>query len=819
MDGLDLLFKVNLIFIDDQKDQISNEGLRSLFKLLVHANQNAFRINNSFAKYEEKKISLNQLKTEFTQALTNLSNAGIDSIPLHKSSVIEIEQTIKEVSSKFNQLSLNDNQIKLIKIIKKMFIGNDSNLLSCDELRTLLSKMNQLSSILFDVLYIDEYKLNTKTEHYSFFQERIDLFFKSLNLEQKGIILSHKDIAFLTTYLNLDIEQDIVEKIAKSAKDNLFSEEDSHEGFNAKDLNLLKTYSHAYLKSFLTWEAIEYETASKMTSPKSFYETTLTKWAQDITELVDTTTLPEELKISLFLNDLKNLLNIDKKNIQLLDSIMLLKPLLVGGKPSRVTPLEISRLLPKLKDLALIAFDVKIFAREDQTRAKWLDFALKTIQTVEKNIHKGDDYEVAFMTAGLENFKVFFDDSHRSIIDGIIGGFPAIKKRLFGGHEEVVLFKEFRQIFSEAKDTIETLFLTDITSDLYQKELKSAQLIKNLPYKHHPLYNNFSEQRISRFKSDFKYVLAKFHYYLNSDNLQYYQTDIIRSKEGVLTNVLLRHLAKIFLKAYGHEEDGHYMLSIEEIDFMMKQFKPMLEPMGLWTKKIETFARNMLLLSDLFQSRSNGNASMDVDEAVEYISMVMVSVEIQTNLMKTYPQFCSNTGTDDEPSFETSCYRPKFFDLIFNNLKLGKYLPKLKNYIDTAPKEESLKFLRAVEGFARDFDDEAIPMAKRDIVLLVGALLNIESTFVRFDQIDENNILDSNELDRAFYVYRKGIVSVAELSEDQEQYSKSIFLYMVQKMEMPSKTSLFIFHNNPMRGTVDAKRLNIGTLLYYLVQE
>lgn len=819
MDGLDLLFKVNLIFIDDQKDQISNEGLRTLFKLLVHANRNAFRINTAFQKYDEKKINLSQLRQEFISSLTQLSNAAIESIPSHKSSVVEIEQTIQDVSKKFSQLSLTDNQIKLIKIVKKMFIGNDSNLLSCDELKVLLLKMNDLSSLLFDILYIKEYKLESKVEHYSFFQDRIELLFKSLNLDQDGVILSHKDMAFLSSYLNLDIEQEIIEKISKSAKENLFTLENINDGFNAKDLKLLKTYGHAYLKSFLTWEIIEYDTASKMTNPRSFYESTLSNWAADINKLVDTTTLPEELRIRLFLNDLKSLLNIDKKDIQLLDSIMLLKPLLVGGKPSRVTPLEISRLLPKLKDLALIAFDVKIFSRNERTNAQWLDFALKTTKSIDTNIHNGDDYEVAFMTAGLENFKVFFDDKHSSIINGIIGGFPAIKKKLFGGHEEVVLFKEFRQIFKEIKNTIETLYLTDITSDLYKEEIKSPKLIKTLPYKHHPLYNNFSQERVTRFKNDYKYVLAKFHYYLNQDNLQYYQTNIVRTKQGILTNVLLRHLAQIFLKAYGHEEDGHYMLSIEEIDSMMKQFKPMLEPMGLWTKKIETFARNMLLLSDLFQSRSNGNASMDVDEAVEYISMVMVSVEIQGNLMDTYDEYCSNSGTQEDPSFETSCYRPKFFDLIFNKLKLGKYLPKLKNYIDTAPQEESLKFLRAVEGFARDFDDEAIPMAKRDIVLLVGALLNIESTFVRFDQIDENNILDSNELDRAFYVYRKGIVSVAELSEDQEQYSKSIFLYMIQKMEMPTKTSLFIFHNNPLRGTIDAKRLNIGTLLYYLVQE
>lgn len=819
MDGLDLLFKVNLIFIDDQKDKISNEGLRRLFKLLVHTNRNAIKINNAFKEYDLKKITLSDLKVRFTSALTELSEKAIESIPVQKSTIINIEQTIKDVSSKFEQLSLNDNQVRLIKIIKKMFLGNSSDFLSCDELRVLLSKMNDLSSLLFDVLYIEEYKLENKISHYTFFMERIDLLFKNLQLEQAGIILNFKDFAFLSTYLNLNIDQEKMEEIAKSSKTNLFTQENREDGFNATDLKLFKIYSHAYLKSFLTWDKLDYESINKSSHDRSYYDAILSKWAVEINELVDIAIFPEELKISGFLEDLKEILSLDQKDIQLLDSIMLLKPLLIGGKPSQITPIEINRVLSKLKDLALIAFDIKIFNRQERSQAQWLDFALSTTQLIEKNIHAGEDYEVAFMTKGLESFKVFFQEEHNDLMSGIIGGFPAIKQQLFGGHQEVVLFKEFRGIVKEIRTTIELLYLTDITSDLYRHEIKSKKLIKSLPYKHHPIYNNFSSERISLFKNDFKYVLSKFQYYLNDKSLQYYQTDIVRSKQGILTNILLRHLAKIFLKAYGHEENGHFMLSIDEIDHMMKQFKPMLEPMGLWTKKIETFARNMLLLSDLFQSRSNGNSSMDIDEAVEYISMVMVSVEIQGQLMKAYPDYCSNLGSNGEPSFETSCYRPKFFDLIFNELKLGKYLPKLKAYIDTASKEESLKFLRAVEGFARDFDDEAIPMAKRDIVLLVGALLNIESTFVRFDQINENNVLDSNELDRAFYVYRKGIVSVAELSQDQEQYSKSIFLYMINKMQMPTPTSLFIFHNNPLRGTIEAKRLNIGTLLYYLVQE
>ncbi len=819
MDGLELLFKVNLIFIDDQSDQISNQGLRSLFKLLVHANKNAFLINKSFKNYDENKISLAELKENFVSSLSNLAQAAIEAIHDHKSSDVPIKETIKDVTSRFKQLSITDDQIHLIQIFKKLLIGSDSNTLNCDELRLMLQRMSDLSSLLFDLLYMDHYKLEAKNEYYSFFLDRIDLLFKNFNLEQDGIILTHEDIAFLSQYVDMNIDRELIRSTSVSAKLNLFTPEQAENGFNKSDLKLLKIYAHAYFKSYLTWSEIDFESANKLNQPRSFYEDMLARWSLEINSLVDTTLFPEELKIKLFINDTKNLWNIGKKDIQLIESMMLIKPLLIGGKPASVTPLEISRILPKLKDIALLAFDAKIFAREKKTTSQWLEFSLATLKSVEKNIYVGDDFEVAFMTNGLSSVQVYFDEKYLNIINGTIAGFPAIKNKVFGGHEEVVLFKEFRLILDEVKSVIEALYLSDITSDLYTKEIQSPKLIKNLPYRHHSKYNNFSTDRIHSFKQEYKYVLSKYHYYLDKDNLQYYQTNIVRTKKGILTNMLLRKASKLFLKAYGHEENGHIMLSIDEIDLMMKQFKPLLEPMGLWTKKIDTFARNMLLLSDLFQSRSNGNGSIDIDEAVEYISMVMVSAEIQSQMMVAYSNVCQNQGEEDEPSFDTACYRPKFFDIMFKTLKLGNHLPKLHNYINNASKEESYRFLRAVEGFARDIDDESIPMAKRDLVLLVGALLNIESTFVRFDQVEENNILDSKELDRAFYVYRKGIVSVADLNEDEEQYSKSIFLYMIDEMKMPTPTSLFIFHNNPLRGNISAKRLNIGTLLYYLVQE
>jgi hypothetical protein len=819
MDGLSLLFRVNLIFIEDQNDQISTDGMKRLFKLLSVANQQAAKINQAFKAYENKQIKIEQLKRTFVLGLSTLAQAGIDSMSHDKAAKVSIEQTIQEIGQRFSAVKFDHDQIRLAQIFKQVFIGGDRDHITCDELRDFLSRMKSMAALAFDLFYLKDYQLESTLDYARFALERVDQFFENIPLARDNLILSHKDLSFLVSKAKESIDPSLIEATAYSAKLHLLSPEQREEGLNAQDFKLLKAYAKAYLHSFITWKDLLHEIEIQNTPSHEMFQTTLSQWSIKMNQFIDPAIFPKEVSLGLFLEEFSENWNLQTADIQFARTIMLFKPLLIGGKAEVLNPLELERLLPKLKDSALLTLDTLIFMKKEQGQRAWFEFSLDILKRLEQLFYVGDDFEIAFLTKGLHHLKFAIPPEQHALFEGIAAGFPSIKSKLFGGHPEAVLFKEFRALFEQVLSLVENAYLSEITLDLYENELKRPYLVKNLVYKPHHLYRDFEQQRLIQFRQDFRYIFAKFHYFLDDENLQTYQSSIVRTRSGFTFNLLLRQIAQLVLSRYGHLEDGQAMLSLEEIDSMMKQFRPLLEPLGLWTKKIDTFARNMLLLSDLFQSRSNGNGAMDVDEAVEYISMVFVAVEIQARLMNALPSVCQNLGSKQNPSFATQCYRPQFFKLLFEQLKLGNKLPKLKQYINEASNQESLQFLRAVEGFARDIDDETIPMDKRDLVLLIGALLNIESTFVRFDQISENNVLDQNELDRAFYLYRSGIISVAQLDEDQQQYTKSIFLYMIQKMEMPKPASLFIFHNNPLRGNISAKRLNIGTLLYYLVQE
>lgn len=102
--------------------------------------------------------------------------------------------------------------------------------------------------------------------------------------------------------------------------------------------------------------------------------------------------------------------------------------------------------------------------------------------------------------------------------------------------------------------------------------------------------------------------------------------------------------------------------------------------------------------------------------------------------------------------------------------------------------------------------------------MLTGSLMNIESTFMRFD-VNNDGIIDNKELEEAFKVYRKAIIMVAQMTPKQEKYVHSVFLYMIKYMKIPKPMELAHFHYMVRKDDIVAKRLNIGAILYYLVQQ
>jgi hypothetical protein len=172
--------------------------------------------------------------------------------------------------------------------------------------------------------------------------------------------------------------------------------------------------------------------------------------------------------------------------------------------------------------------------------------------------------------------------------------------------------------------------------------------------------------------------------------------------------------------------------------------------------------------------------------------------------------------------YKASCYRNFFFPIIFE--KYGKYFKKFSDYILTLKPEEISSYILSVENFARDavYDKEGneLPIKERDLILVFGAMLNIESTFLTYDK-DNNNNLNYNELMNAFKTYEQSILFIAKAKTciEVEKFVKPIYLYLVKYEEMPAGLKFLAFYIFGKEKSIIAYRKNIGKILYYLAME
>ena len=346
-------------------------------------------------------------------------------------------------------------------------------------------------------------------------------------------------------------------------------------------------------------------------------------------------------------------------------------------------------------------------------------------------------------------------------------------------------------------------------------------------------YEDFTPERVNQLHSSFADTAVVFRYFRDVSGAASYDKEIRRNKKGFIEVNIAKWLSWKLLKAYGHTDaKGQMQISMDEFAKFLLDSKPLLMELKLWSANFETFSRNAVLLADLFQQQSDGDQNININEATEYIGMLLTAVEVSGKFSSNLSGLCDPGINSDDPVYETSCFNENFYDVILSKLGYEKSLPLLSRYLRAISKTEGLDYLRGVEGFARDNNAPGVPVNRRDSTLILGAMVNIESTFIRFDK-NLDNVIDYNELSEAFVIYKASIITLAGLKGDQEKYAKGVFLYMASKMEVPKtgkwteNLNFATFNScvqtdwcrNGFMDKIEAKRLNIGKLLYYMVTQ
>lgn len=703
-----------------------------------------------------------------------------------------------------------------------------------------LYKADELQACKIDVTKLGEIFKADQLEQIRCLQQNFIQFTKYVRARENGSISETELSAFIKKFFQGQSDS-IVKGLSLIFQLNMLLLKDEATKISRNNISplfelLVKVNQEAITITQVLKEMDDENNQGKFWDLRARFNASITRFSEGTISIIEKSPgLQQKLNIKDFILDASKKLGSKEINPDTIDSLIFLKRILVGGEKEIITSNELGIIIKKLPKIMTLCFDLYFVKNTNfGSDADHARFYLNNVR---------DLYSIIQFTQG--DFQLFTVDQILRLADGMIAkdkdlkkfkpSIVALKSRLIGGNKEAVSLHDLKAILDISHDLMERTYFNIVTYNIYRGALEQNGQIAYLAQLDLPnQYDLFSLRRVTELHQDFQDTAVNIRYFRDEKaGIPYYGTDIKRNKYGFLEASMMKWLAAKLLKGYGHKNAaGAQQVSLLEFQAFLFDMKPVLEEFKLWSPNPATFATNAILLADLFQNKSNGDLEVNVTEATEYIQMILTSVEISDKFSSRLSAVCDAGINQDDPVFATECFNTHFFDTVLNQLNYKKFFPRLHEYVRNTQAFEVNEYLKGVEGFARDNPNPKLPVNNRDTILIMGAMVNIESTFIRFDS-NRDNLIDYKELTEAFKIYKTAIIALAKLKPAEEIYAQSIFLYMVSKMEIPATGSwmesakFFAFHKcasydlcrDTFMDKIEAKRLNIGKLLYYLVNQ
>lgn len=649
-------------------------------------------------------------------------------------------------------------------------------------------------------------------------ENELSIFIKKFFEGQSDSIIKGLSIIF---QLNMILLKDEADRISRNNISPLFE-------------LLVQVNQEAVIITEVLKEMDQEENQGKFWELRAKFIQSLNRFSTSAIAIIDKSPgLQKKLNIREFILDASKKIGDTAVDESTIDSLIFLKRVLLAGDTKIITSDELKDLIAKMPNIMTLVFDIYYVNNKNfKSDTAHMRFYLESIRELYNILQFNQpDFELFTIEQIVALAEKFYKDVDVRKFKSTI---EIYKQKFIGGRPDNVTLKDLRVTLDLANDLMERMYFNNVTYDNNRPILDKEVPIKVFEMQSLREYEIFSERRVIELHKSFADIVINFRYFRTKESgVNTYSSRIKRSAYGLQETYISKWLAQKLIKAYGSTDaQGVHQVSMDQFSKFLLDSQPLLEEFKLWSPNFETFSRNSVLLADLFQQQSNGDLRINVNEATEYIGMILSAVEVSGKVNGTMSAVC-NPGSDTEnPLYEVNCFNNNYFEVVLNKLGFRKYFPRLAMYVNESSKEETIGYLKGVEGFARDNNAPGVPVNRRDSTLILGAMLNIESTFLRFDTSNDN-LIDYRELKEAFKTYRNSIISLAELKSDQEKYALSIFLYMVSKMEIPKTgtwTDDLAFaafdycvtrdwcRDNTMDPIV-AKRINIGKLLYYLVNQ
>ncbi len=511
--------------------------------------------------------------------------------------------------------------------------------------------------------------------------------------------------------------------------------------------------------------------------------------------------------------------------VKKLNALLFVKRIYLGGDKNQITHIEFARLINLIPDLMTIVYDLISFPYVEygslqnkfSLLADDIDFLIKQVAFEPGSFEKLFSINELVQSLDALNFK-FSDSKVSSFVESV----KNVKVMVLGGDREIFTVKDFSLLAQKAQYAMDmSRFAFEMYEDNQYLLSPSLPLSKEGIKKLNDYYVVTTQE--SSHKNRFVRIVESYRLFNGSFEIPFYNNGVRRNAEGVVEIMLFDYVfGELFayLNKVPSNPDKNHELKLEKdhILLVLKQIDDFLRVNDLSPTKPERTADNVRLVTDLFQTQSNGDSKLNLNEAIEFLSLLRDAVNIAKSVKEEYQKnkscdFLANGG------ISVKCYREHFFKMLEPK---KKSFEKLFDFVDKAIKNNELEklseLLKRTEYFTRECALETRPMLEKDFTVLIGGLLNIESTLIHFD-VNEDNELNYDELEQAFPIYRAAIIGAAQLKKWQEPLARSIFFYLVKYQKLPSNLELISFaakFETVGDKKIKGDRVTIATLLKYI---
>lgn len=503
----------------------------------------------------------------------------------------------------------------------------------------------------------------------------------------------------------------------------------------------------------------------------------------------------------------------NESTVEQIKAVLFIKKLLLGGDNDVLTHLELQDALYKLAPAASVAFDIARVKYIDLTQKSLMELLSSDLDVLERLLfYAPNSTERLFSVDDLITAVPYFLDDETSIPDLKKYRKEALELKMLLmtdlkwsedqdlTNQEWVLPTDIKVLLGHAKDAVRR-------GATYHRIYEFFKPYLDTPGSVSINYNNYLLQfpTHEKYVREFARISNDYRFFWGTFDMPYYNHGFRRNANAMVEMGLLEYGFFIVSRRYGETTQGlnGFGMRLVHIENLFKIFGDFLiDEEIIMDGRQKSTSNNIALLTTLFQSMSNGDNVLNVDEASAMFSQVFVSMKHADWFEAEMGKRCAK----DEKGRITDiqCHRDNIFSLVCE--KFQAQFPLLlstlgiKKCSDAGNVEWRNEYLQTVEFVARTCetfaDGTLVPIGKDDYMPMLVMLMTIEGTILRYDA-NKNNKLDPAEVREAYDKTFKQAIQA--LVDDQAPIlaklpfnlgsgvSRKIYYYLMKYNSVPEK--------------------------------